>query len=344
MNGVELLSGRVVVFCFSSAGELDVMLPLLKIAGIEDFTVVAFKKEILEKVRQDTFYASLVRGRLESRIIGTISSSKPVRWMQFAASALRALWRYRRHDRFCLEFGHSGREKNVLLALLAFTGRAGKVLFYPHGHAVTADEAYAAGKWPRTTALCMKRGARIMKLGESSGQPGVVAVGYPILHSAWRDFVTHHVPQLYRDHVVILSRDAHPDYLREENRERMLAEVVEVLDECFPGAPIVLKAHPREVFPEGCLGNLAAPVEVSYENTYSVVRGARLAVSFWTSAFFQCQVLGVPVVEYHRPHERFNALYPRGSLNCAFVPRFESKPALREFAAALSGRAALHAR
>jgi len=176
-------------------------------------------------------------------------------------------------------------------------------------------------------------------LGPPSSQPSITGIGYPILHPLWRQFIAASVPQLYRDHVVILSRDKSQYYLLEHNREQMLRDVVAIMDECFPGAPIVLKAHPREVFPGNILQIGGRRIEVTYENTYSVVRGARLAISFWTSAFFQCQALGVPVVEYHLPHERFKELYPQGSLNVAFVPRFEDAQSLLEYCKSLPWRA-----
>ena len=343
MNGEGAVSGKVAVFCFSSAGELDVVLPLLTVNRIHDFAVVAFRQEILDKLERDSFYGTLLEGRLFRRASGA-ASNKLLRWLRFTGTSLRTFWRFRSTDCYCFEYGNAGREKNVLLTLLALTGRAAKVRFYPHGHAVTAAEAYAPAKWPRTTAMCLRRGAKILKLGEGSSEGPILAVGYPILHPAWRTLIAKQVPQLYHDHVVILSRDVHRDYLSPENRLAMLNDVVAVFSRCFPSSRIVLRAHPREVFDGSRVEIGGREIEISYENTYSVVRGANLAVSFWTSAFFQCMALDVPAVEYHLPHARFKELYPRGSLNAEFVPRFESPEALLAYASALSTRAAEPAR
>jgi hypothetical protein len=338
VNGEGAVSGKVVVFCFSSAGELDVVLPLLTLNRIDEFTIVAFRQEILEKLKRDTFYGALLEGRLES-CAAPVAANKLLRWLRFIGTSLRIFWRFRHFDCYCFEYGGSGREKNVLLILLALTGRASKVRFYPHGHAVTAAEAYAPAKWPRTTAMCLRRGARILKLGDGASEGPILAVGYPILHAAWRALIAKQVPQLYGDHVVILSRDAHRDYLLAQNRLTMLADVVEVFSRCFPGSRIVMRAHPRELFESDRLEVGGRTVEITYENTYSVVRGARLAVSFWTSAFFQCMALDVPAVEYHVPHARFRELYPRGSLNAEFVPRFENREDLLAYCSALTARA-----
>ena len=150
------------------------------------------------------------------------------------------------------------------------------------------------------------------------------------------DFVRRKSGQLYRDHVVILSRDVHPQYLLEENRATMLSDTVAVLTRRFPGSRIVLRAHPREFFDSRCLSIGGTEVDVTYENTYSVVRGARFAVSYWTSAFFQCLALGVPVVEYHLPHDRFLANYPGGSMNAEFVAVCRTKEELEARVAAMS--------
>lgn len=338
-GGESAISGRVAVFCFSSAGELDVMLPLLKTAGVSEFTVVVFKQEILRKIEEDTFYRRLVEGKLENRAIPKVSPRKIRRWLQFVANALIAFWRFRKHDLFFFEYGHSGREKNILIVLLVLFGRARNIFFYPHGHSVTPDSAYAMEKWPPIARYGAKHGTRIVKLNGSAPDRHFVGIEYPILHPDWKVFVNSNVPQLYQNHVVILSRDVHPDYLLEENRSQMLADVVEVLSSRFPEARLVMKAHPREVFAARSIRVQGKEVEVTYENTYSVVRGARLVVSFWTSAFFQCLALNVPVVEYHIAHDRFRSLYPGRSLYSDYILSFQSKEELAHYADALSKRA-----
>lgn len=334
------ISGRVAVFCFSSAGELDVVLPLLKIWNIADFALIAFKQEILRKIKGDTFYCAVVGNSLEDRVILKLSPNKLRRWMQLIANSTIVFWRFRKFDQFLFEYGNSGREKNVLIALLVLTGRAGKILFYPHGHAVTSDGAYSRDRWPAITRYSAKYGARILKINGAAPDRHFVGIEYPILHPQWKHFVQLNVPQLYRDHVVILSRDVHPHWLLEVNRTKMLDDTVEVLSRYFPHSRIVLKAHPRELIATKSIAVNGKIVEVTYENTYSVVRGANLAVSFWTSAFFQCQALGVPVIEYHIPHERFQTHYPNGSLNAAFVPSCRSKAELIRHVAAFGERAA----
>jgi hypothetical protein len=72
-------------------------------------------------------------------------------------------------------------------------------------------------------------------------------------------------------------------------------------------------------------------VEITYENTYAVLKNAKIAVSFWTSAFFQCQALGVPVAEYHIAHEEFHRLYPDGLLYGDFLPCFSEPEHLEAY-------------
>jgi hypothetical protein len=332
------MTDRVAVFCFSSSGELDVVLPLLKIWGIEDYTLVSFKKQIREKLRNDGFYSGVISGHLDDRAIANLSGSKIVRWLRFIANAIAAFWRYRKHDRLMFENGSSGREKNILIRLLVLTGHASRILFYPHGHAVTPADAYAAERWPAITRFAVRSGARILRLDGCAPDSRFLAVRYPILLPEWMEFVRLNAPQLYHDHVVILSRDVHPQYLLAENRSRMLSDTVAVLSKWFPTARIVLKAHPREFFDSDSIVVDGKKVEVTYENTYSVVRGAKLAVSFWTSAFFQCIALDVPVVEYHIPHDRFHVHYPNGSLTAAFIPNCRTRESLAAHVGALLER------
>src|SRR5690606_33421552 len=155
----------------------------------------------------------------------------------------------------------------------------------------------------------------------------------------WIDLVRAQVPQRYAQHVVILSRDAHPSYLTVENRRQMFVDVLEVFRTYFPECRVVIKAHPRETIGRSEVEYLES-VEITYDNTYAIVRGASFVVSFWTSAFFQCMALGVPVVEYHLPHAAFKSLYPTGSPNAAFVPSFTDKRQLIRFVQSLRGAAA----
>jgi hypothetical protein len=337
-SGAEI-AGSVAVFCCSSAGELDVLLPLFKIAGVSDFRIVTLKQQIAAKIADDGFYRALLDGMVEDRSLSMVRPGKVGRWLQFIGNAWRAYREFGDRDLLFFEYGRSGREKNVLLALLLLFGRANRIRFHPHGHAVTADSSYAPERWPPLTRYCVARGAKLIRLGGRVPARHFLNVDYPILHPKWRAFVEAAVPQRYANHVVILSRDVHPQYLLEENRSTMLRDVVQVCSEHFPGSPIVIKAHPRESFPARTIDICGRAVEVTYENTYSVVRGAVLAVSFWTSAFFQCLALGVPVVEYHIPHEGFRSEYPDGSLHAPFIPTFTSRPALASHVAALAQRA-----
>lgn len=314
------------------------VLPLLSIWGIRDYRLVTFKKQILEKIESDRFYSWVISGRLDDRAIGKLSASKIVRWLRFIANSLAVFWHYRRHDHFLLENGSSGREKNVLILLLVLSGRGPRILFYPHGHAVTPAGAYAPARWPAITRFSARFGARILRLDGLAPNRRFLAARYPILVPEWMRFVRQNVPQIYHDHVVILSRDTHPQYLLEGNRSRMLSDTVAVLSRYFPASRIVLRAHPREFFHSDRLIVDGKAVEVTYENTYSVVRGARLAVSFWTSAFFQCMAMDVPVIEYHIPHDRFHAHYPNGSLTAAFIPNCRTREDLAAQVEALVGR------
>jgi hypothetical protein len=333
------IAGSVAVFCCSSAGELDVLLPLFKIAGLSDFRVVTLKRQIVDKIAADGFYRVVLEGLVADRSLPMLRSGKIGRWLQFIGNAWHVYREFGDRDLLFFEYGRSGREKNVLLALLLLTGRANRIRFHPHGHAVTADANYAPQRWPRMIRYCVARGAKLIRLGGRDPGRSFLNVEYPILHPKWRAFVASAVPQRYANHVVILSRDVHPQYLLAENRLTMLHDVVQICSEHFPGSPIIIKAHPRESFPTRTIDIGGRAVEVTYENTYSVVRGAVLAVSFWTSAFFQCQALGVPVVEYHIPHERFRSEYPDGSLHVSFIPTFTSRGALENHIAALAQRA-----
>lgn len=330
----EPIAGPVAALCFSSAGELDVLLPLFRAWGIEDYTIYAFRGELLAKVREDSFYGQVVSGHLEDRVVPAVAANKLRRWLQFFRNSLRVFREIGGHQACFFEYGNSGREKNLLIAMLLATGRGKRILFHPHGHAVTPPSAYAPGRWPRITRLAVLFGARIVRLDGSEHGSAFVAARYPILERKWIEFVRASVEPAYRDHVVILSRDVHPEYLLAENRRMMLRDSVSVLRRHFPDSKIVLRAHPREFFDARRLSVDGVEIEVTYENTYSVVRDARVAVSFWTSAFFQCLALGVPVAEFHLPHDRFVANYPGGSTNAEFIPCCRSKQELDAFAAA----------
>lgn len=336
MSDETAIAGRVAVFCCSSAGELDVMLPLLYSNGISDFRFFTFKAQISKKIDEDGLYRRLISGRMEDKTIDRLAAGKLGRLWQFVKnsfSTLRQCWGY---DRFCFEYGNAGREKNILVAMLLASGRGGQILFYPHGHAVTAESAYMPKRWPSITRLAVRGGARIIKLDGVARDARFVSARYPIMRSSWRQVVREHVRPLYTNHVVILSRDSHPDYLPPGHREQMLRDVVRVFSKFYPGARLVLKAHPREVFDSDRIMVEGHAVDITYESTYSVVCGARLAVSFWTSAFFQCLVQDVPVVEYHLPHDRFRMLYPEGSLNKEFVPTFNDIEGLSTYVEALA--------
>lgn len=328
--------GPAAALCFSSAGELDVLLPLLHAWGIDDYAVYAFRAELLAKMRDDTFYGGIVGGKLHDRVLRDLSASKLRRWTQFIGNSLRVFPELRRYRSYLFEYGNSGREKNILIGMLVVAGRGRRIFFHPHGHAVTPAVAYDPERWPWITRFAVRFGARIVRLDGTAADRRFVAARYPILRPEWVDFVRRQSGQLYRDHVVILSRDVHPQYLLEENRATMLSDTVAVLKERFPGCRIVLRAHPREFFDSRRLAIGGAEVEVTYENTYAVVRGARFAVSYWTSAFFQCLALGVPVVEYHLPHDRFLANYPGGSMNAEFVPVCRTKEELEARVAEMS--------
>jgi hypothetical protein len=332
----EPIAGPVAALCFSSAGELDVLLPLFCAWGIEDFKIYAFRGELLAKVREDSFYGHVVAGRLEDRVVPAMAANKIGRWLQFIRNSLRVFREIAGDRTYFFEYGNSGREKNLLVAILVATGRGKRILFHPHGHAVTPASAYAPRRWPRITRLALLFGARIIRLDGSGSGSGFLAARYPILERKWIEYVRASVKPVYRDHVVILSRDVHPAYLLAENRQVMIRDAVSVLRRHFPDAKVVLRAHPREFFDARRILVDGVEIEVTYENTYSVVRDARVAVSFWTSAFFQCLALEVPVAEYHLPHDRFVANYPAGSTNAEFISCCRSKQELDAFVAAVA--------
>src|SRR5690606_27182695 len=101
----KLISGRVAVFCCSSAGELDVMLPLLHSNGVSDFRFYIFKKAIQKKIDEDDFYRELIGDRIEDRSILSLSRHRPGRWWQFITNSLSVLRKCWNIDRFCFEYG-----------------------------------------------------------------------------------------------------------------------------------------------------------------------------------------------------------------------------------------------
>lgn len=332
---LEKIKGRVAVFLFSSAGELDVVLPMLKINHIDDYKVLVFKSGAKDKIDSDSFYRTVTANRLVDRSIKH-STNKAIRWLQFFGNAFKVAITFRSWDLFCFEYGGAGREKNILVLLLMLLGRGSQILFHPHGHAVTDDTAYSKEKQPRIVRVASAFGARILKINGVAPNHKFAALKYPILHPVWREYVARKAPALFENHVVILSRDVHPAYLLEENRLKMFQDVVGVVAKCLPSSTIVVKAHPREKIDSELMDQLPASALVTYENTYAVIRGARLAISFWTSAFFQCMALGVPVVEYHIAHAEFRARYPKGSLNSHFIPCFSKQDELEAYVKSLA--------
>jgi len=314
------------VFLCSSAGELDVVLPLLRIEEIEEFSLVSFRQELSARLKDDGFYDQIAGDKFEDRSIRRLPEGKVSRWRKFVLNSVATFLKYRHFDFFCFEYGHAGREKNILIILLTIFGCGRRIVYYPHGHAVTPDSAYDRQRWPLATKVSSRFGSRIIKLDGVDTEAGCVTARYPILHPSWRSFLDGNVRPIYDNHVVILSRAAHPSYLLAANRMRMFDDVFALFAEHYPGSRIVIKAHPREDLAAAEFSNRGPVVDVTYENTYSVLRNAHIVVSFWTSAFFQCIALGVPVVEYHIAHEEFRRLYPAGSLNQPFLPSF-SDPA-----------------
>jgi hypothetical protein len=331
VSSTAVSSKRAAVFLFSSAGELDVILPALQIDPATDFKVIVFKPDILERITADGFYSVVIGSRIDNRSLQKISRFKLVRWIQFLRTSVAIAVKYFGFDEFYFEYGRSGREKNILIPILVLLGRSSRIRYHPHGHAVTADDAYSRSNRPLMIRLSTGFGSKILRLNGAAAAPEFMPLKYPILNPVWGNYISRHVPQLYDGHVVILSRDVHPAYLLEENRIQMFRDVLQIFEKWFPNAEVVVKAHPREQIEAELFGKDHGNVTISYDNTYSVVRGARFAVSFWTSAFFQCIALGVPVVEYHIPHDAFHDLYPAGSLNKTFVPTFQEKRQLEDY-------------
>ena len=122
-------AGPAAALCFSSAGELDVLLPLFRAWGIEEYAVYAFRTELLAKMRDDTFYGGIVDGKLQDRALRSVSAGKLRRWLQFIGNALRVYRELGGYRSCFFEYGNSGREKNILIGMLLVAGRGRRISF-----------------------------------------------------------------------------------------------------------------------------------------------------------------------------------------------------------------------
>jgi hypothetical protein len=120
-----------------------------------------------------------------------------------------------------------------------------------------------------------------------------------------------------RGHIVIYSRNIHPDCMDADIYENLHMEAYRTIGELFGGIRIVVKPHPKEDMTnlEHIIerSGMARYIEISNEHPMVLAIGATVAISLYTSAILSAIAMGTPAVEYYRESSGFREREPMGS-------------------------------
>lgn len=334
---------KILVVVSHSLGELDIILPLFSEIKTEyriDLEIIITVSKIYKQYKKCNFlrysakeldvkitnitlpnkfdYRGRALDKLRGNRIGRPIVDFSYAWLKYLKSPLLLAKAIN-----CDAYMHEITNQRGSTFFLHWCNRLlGKPIFtYLHGHAVVpAGINYRRiAQAENSTFLLfdeMNRGD-----AENLGYKDNDVIGFPKLYDAWRMLLRTYISRegLPSQYVLIYSRQSeHVAYMDKDIYEYLFVSSYRVIRKKFNDIPIIIKPHPREdtKFAKSLIQEHGMhEVAFSTEHAAILAKHAILAISYWTSAWFDSLSMGIPTVEYFQYPKRFFEYETEGNLH-----------------------------
>lgn len=188
--------------------------------------------------------------------------------------------------------------------------------YHPHSTNINLDlEQYSNIRFPScykgNEFLLLAHPGEYLKIKKTLGlnypDLPVVYLGHPKYSKEWlAQYKTKVSTKSLNDKTVsilVISR-GHGSFIDENQHINLIDSVVKIARRVFSEYRIIVKRHPREN--TSYWSNVAkknASVQFTENHIMQVVEKVDFAISFWSSAALDCNLLGLPVIEFFNPNE-----------------------------------------
>jgi hypothetical protein len=326
----------ILIVIYHSMPEFDVVLPIVTQLKSEnrdlDIEIAITNEKLYERLRRTPLYMhaiekngieittifrkdlidrSIARKSIFLRTITRIHSflCEPYHFIRFFGSMVRA-------DIYMHEFTKQMYQVYMLYLMAFWSGK--RIYTYNHAGSLNLNtRAKRVSRWGKSVALSFDE--RTEGTFHAMGYDTVKTIGHPWFFPAWKSLIVDYAEEsgTGRGHIVIYSRNIHPDCMDADIYENLHMEAYRTIGELFGEIRIVVKPHPKEDMTnlEHIIerSGMARYIEISNEHPMVLAIGATVAISLYTSAILSAIAMGTPAVEYYRESSGFREREPMGS-------------------------------